>query len=55
MVEFKYLNPIAGLAMLIIGFFMVSIDYFFYGITPIIVGAVLVVYYRRYLVQLMGG
>ncbi len=55
MVEFEYLNPIAGLAMLIIGLFLVLIDYFFYGITPIIVGVVLVIYYRKYLLELMGG
>jgi hypothetical protein len=43
-----------GLAMLIIGLFLIVFGYFEYGITPVVVGLVLVVYYRKYLWQILG-
>jgi hypothetical protein len=44
----------AGLAMLIVGLFLPVFGYFEYGITPVIVGLVLIVYYRKYLWQILG-
>jgi hypothetical protein len=44
----------AGLGMLIIGLFLIVFGYFEYGITPVVVGLVLVVYYRKYLWQILG-
>jgi hypothetical protein len=44
----------AGLAMFIIGLFLTVFGYFEYGITPVVVGLVLVVYYRKYLWQILG-
>ncbi|MDQ3872642.1 MAG: hypothetical protein M3258_03410 [Thermoproteota archaeon] len=52
--QFEYVNPLVGLAMFIIGLFLIVFGYFQYGITPVIVGLVLVAYYRRYLWQVMG-
>jgi len=54
LVEFEFVNPLAGLAMLIIGLLLMTFNYFFYGILPVAVGVALVVYYRRFLLQLMG-
>jgi hypothetical protein len=53
-VQFEYVNPLAGLAMLVIGLFLVIFGYWVYGITPIAVGIVLVLYYRKYLLQILG-
>lgn len=44
MVEFEYVNPLAGLTMLVVGPFLVLFGLHFYGIAPIIVGVVLVIY-----------
>jgi hypothetical protein len=52
--QFEYVNPMAGLAMLIIGLFLIVFGYFEYGITPVIVGLVLIAYYRKYLWQILG-
>ncbi len=54
MVELEYVNPLAGLAMLVIGLFLMVFGYWIYGITPAVVGLVLVIYYRKYLLQIMG-
>lgn len=54
MVQFEYINPLAGLAMLVIGLFLVIFGYWVYGVTPIAVGVALVVYYRKYLMQILG-
>ena len=54
LVELEYVNPLAGLAMLVIGLFLMVFGYWIYGITPAAVGLVLVVYYRKYLMQIMG-
>lgn len=54
MIEFEYLNPLAGLKMLVIGLFLILFGYIVYGITPVIVGLVLIFYYRKYLIELMG-
>jgi len=53
-VQFEYVNPLAGLAMLIIGLFLMVLGYWVYGIAPAAVGIALVVYYRKYLLQIMG-
>ena len=56
--QFEYLNPLAGLGMIVIGLIIIlaiSLDYFVYGIVPVIVGLVLVAYYRKYLMQLLTG
>ena len=52
--QFEYINPLVGLAMFIIGLFLIIFGYLEYGITPVIVGLVLVAYYRKYLWQVMG-
>ena len=52
--RFEYINPMAGLAMFIIGLFLIVFGYFEYGITPVIVGLVLIAYYRKYLWQILG-
>jgi len=54
LVELEYINPLAGLAMLVIGLFLMVFGYWIYGITPAAVGLVLVIYYRKYLLQIMG-
>ena len=54
MVELEYVNTLAGLAMLVIGLFLMVFGYWIYGITPAAVGLVLVIYYRKYLLQIMG-
>ena len=53
-VQFEYVNPLAGLAMFIVGLFLIVFGYFEYGITPVIVGLVLIAYYRKYLWQVMS-
>jgi hypothetical protein len=56
--QFEYLNPLAGLGMIVIGLIIIlviSLDFFVYGIVPVIVGLVLVAYYRKYLMQLLTG
>ena len=52
--RFEYINPMAGLAMFIIGLFLIVFGYFEYGITPVIVGLILIAYYRKYLWQILG-
>ena len=52
--QFEYVNPLVGLAMFILGLFLIVFGYFEYGITPVIVGLVLVAYYRKYLWQVMS-
>ena len=52
--QFEYINPLVGLAMFIVGLFLIIFGYLEYGITPVIVGLVLVAYYRKYLWQVMG-
>jgi membrane protein implicated in regulation of membrane protease activity len=53
-VQFEYINTLAGLAMIIIGLFLMVFGYWVYGITPAAVGVVLVIYYRKYLLQILG-
>jgi hypothetical protein len=55
LVQFEYLNPLVGLAMFIIGMFVILFGYFIYGIVPVIVGLVLVAYYRKHLFRLLMG
>jgi hypothetical protein len=52
--QFEYLNPLVGLAMFILGLFLIVFGYFEYGITPVIVGLFLVAYYRKYLWHVLG-
>jgi hypothetical protein len=53
-VQFEYINTLAGLTMLVIGLFLIVFGYWVYGITPAAVGIVLVVLYRKYLLQMLG-
>ena len=55
LVQLEYVNPLAGLAMLVIGLFVMIFIHWIYGITPAAVGIVLVIYYRKYLIQILGG
>ncbi|MEW6605339.1 MAG: hypothetical protein AB1351_11720 [Thermoproteota archaeon] len=52
--QLEYVNPLAGLAMLVIGLFVMIFIHWMYGVTPAIVGLVLVIYYRKYLFQILG-
>ena len=52
--QLEYVNPLAGLAMLVIGLFLMVFGYWVYGMTPAVAGIVLVIYYRKYLLQIMG-
>ena len=52
--QFEYINPLAGLVMLVIGLFLVIYGYWVYGVTPVAVGLVLVICYRKYLFQMLG-
>lgn len=54
MVQFEYINTLAGLAMLVIGLFLIVFGYWVYGITPAAVGIVLIALYRKYLLQMLG-
>jgi hypothetical protein len=53
-VQFEYINTLAGLAMLVIGLFLLVFGYWVYGITPTAVGIVLIALYRKYLLQMLG-
>jgi hypothetical protein len=52
--RFEYVNPIAGLVMLVAGLFVLTFGYVFYALPAIIVGVFLVLFYRKYLLELMG-
>jgi hypothetical protein len=52
--SFEYINPLAGLAMVLAGLFVLTFGYVYYALPPIIVGVFLVIYYLKYLLQLMG-
>ena len=52
--QFEYVNTLAGLAMLVIGLFLVIYGYWIYGVTPVAVGLILIIYYRKFLFQLLG-
>ena len=54
LVQFDYINTFAGLAMLVIGLFLMLFGYWMYGITPVAVGVVLIAIYRKYLLQILG-
>ena len=54
MVQFEYINVLAGLAMLVIGLFLIVFGYWVYGIAPVAVGIVLIAVYRKYLLQMLG-
>jgi hypothetical protein len=51
----EYINPLAGLAMLVIGIFVMLFVHWIYGVTPTAVGIALIIYYRKYLLQILGG
>jgi hypothetical protein len=55
LVHLEYVNPLVGLAMLVIGLFLTVFGYWIYGVTPAAVGIVLVIYYRKYLMQILWG
>ena len=52
--RFEYVNPIAGLVMLVAGLFTLTFGYVFYALPLIIVGVFLVLFYRKYLLELMS-
>ena len=53
--QFEYLNPLAGLAMLVAGLFLVTFGYAAYAVPPIAVGLFLILYYRKQLLELIGA
>jgi len=53
--QFEYVNPLAALAMLVIGLFLMVFGYWEYGVTPAAVGIALGVFYRKYLLQILGN
>lgn len=53
--QFEYVNPLAGLGMLIIGLLLMVLGYWVYGMAPVAVGIALAVLYRRYLMQILGN
>jgi hypothetical protein len=53
--QFEYVNPLAGLVMLVIGLFLMVFGYWVYGIAPAAVGLALIAYYRKYLLQILGN
>ena len=53
--QFEYVNPLAGLGMLIIGLVLMVLGYWVYGMAPVAVGIALAVLYRRYLMQMLGN
>lgn len=50
----EYVNPLAGLGMLLSGLILLTLGYFLYALPPIVVGLALVLHYRKYLLELMG-
>ena len=52
--QFEYVNPLAGLAILIIGLVLMVLGYWVYGIAPAAVGMALVLYYHKYLLHIMS-
>jgi hypothetical protein len=54
LIQFEYVNPLAGLAMLIIGLFLMVLGYWVYGVVPAAVGMALVLCYYKYLFRIMG-
>jgi hypothetical protein len=53
--QFEFLNPLAGLVMVIAGLLLLIYGYSLIAIPPILVGLFLVAFYRKFLFQLMGG
>jgi hypothetical protein len=53
--KFEFVNPLAGLGMIIIGMFLVLLGYWVYGLAPIAVGIGLALLYRRHLMEILGG
>ncbi|HEX7032515.1 MAG TPA: hypothetical protein VF172_05900 [Nitrososphaera sp.] len=53
--QLEYINPLAGLAMLVIGIFVMLFVHWIYGVTPTAVGLALIICYRKYLLQILGG
>jgi hypothetical protein len=41
--------------MLVIGLFLMVFGYWMYGMAPLAVGVALIVYYRKYLQQILWG
>lgn len=50
----EYVNPLAGLAMAIIGIALISTGNLIYGGPPLAVGIILVLYYRKLLFETLG-
>ena len=52
--RFEYVNPVAGLAMVIVGLVLLTLGYALLALAPIAVGLFLVAYYRKDLLILLG-
>lgn len=52
--QFEYINPLAGLALVIIGLFVLGFVDISYGVPMILVGLFFIVYYRKYLLEILG-
>jgi hypothetical protein len=52
--QFEYVNPVAGLAMIVAGLFMLTLGYSLLAIPPIAAGLILIACYRKYLVRIIG-
>lgn len=53
--QLEYFNPLAALAMLVIGIFVMLFVHWVYGIMPTLVGIALIIYYRKYLIEILSG
>lgn len=53
-VQFEYINPLAGLALVIIGLIVLGFVDISYGVPMILVGLFFIVYYRKYLLEMLG-
>lgn len=52
--KLEYVNPLAGLGMIVIGLILITSAGIIYGGPPLAVGIFLVAYYRKYLLEIMG-
>lgn len=54
MIDFRYVNPLCGLVMVLAGLVMLTMGYVLLAAPPLAAGLVLVALYRKRLVELMG-
>lgn len=53
--RFEYVNPVAGLVIYIAGMVLLTLGYDLLAVPPIVVGLLLVSYYRKNLMELIVG